>query len=161
MRGSGKTTAAKLLAEKLNMKAVEMDALLEEQFGESIKTFVEKNGWPTFRKAESELVTILMQKDGQVISTGGGVILDSNNVEKLRAYGTVVLLSAPVRSLRARIGEAIHLPTLRGGDTAGQELEDVWNERRELYTRAAHFVVDTEHLAVEDVVAEVIKKLHA
>lgn len=72
MRGSGKSKMGKALAEHLGWKFIDMDTLFVEVVGEPIKTFVDKNGWPAFRKKEEELLkkTVLTHPRKTIISTG-------------------------------------------------------------------------------------------
>src|SRR3989338_8486532 len=74
MRGSGKSTIARLLSKRLKKEHVELDVLIERQAGMSIQDIVEKNGWEYFRDLETKLVKEVSANDGAVVSTGGGIV---------------------------------------------------------------------------------------
>ncbi len=87
MRGSGKTSNARALANFLNMPLIDLDDAFQLEFSTTIKEFVDKNGWPEFRKKE-ELVfkKVLLENANRVIviSTGGGLIESPTARETLR-----------------------------------------------------------------------------
>lgn len=92
MPGSGKTTAGKILAQKLGKPFFDTDALIEEKTGVSIPCFIRENGEPAFRTLESEVCEGLASAAGCVIATGGGVILSENNIRNLKRNGLVFFL---------------------------------------------------------------------
>ncbi|MFM7071932.1 MAG: shikimate kinase, partial [Planctomycetota bacterium] len=94
-RGTGKTTVARLLAERLRATAVDADEWLESAAGCSIRDLFAAGGEPLFRDRESETVRALTARDGLVVSWGGGVILRPENREALRNGLTVWLRAAP------------------------------------------------------------------
>ena len=71
--GSGKTTIGKLLAEKLYVNFEDLDEMITVEYGLSINEIFSKYGETTFRSAESNA---LKSSTGNVISCGGGIILD-------------------------------------------------------------------------------------
>jgi hypothetical protein len=73
MRGSGKSSVAPLLAERLQMKAIDADAELELRAGRSIPTIFAEDGEPEFRRIERTLLLDdLLRRNDTVIATGGG-----------------------------------------------------------------------------------------
>src|SRR3989344_3281837 len=103
MRGGGKTTVGRLLAQKLNKKLIDIDELLEEREGMKIAETVEKRGWEYFRDRESEIVAEVGKRKDTIISTGGGVIERPENVAALKDNGVLVLLNAPADILAERL----------------------------------------------------------
>ena len=73
-RGTGKTVVGELLAERLGMTYMGMDAQIVKKAGMPIPEIVEKSGWPGFRDMESEVARELAGLDHLIIDTGGGVI---------------------------------------------------------------------------------------
>jgi shikimate kinase len=113
MRGSGKSSVAPLLAERLQMKAIDADAELELRAGRSIPTIFAEDGEPEFRRIERTLLLDdLLRRNDTVIATGGGAVLDSEVRERLRQRLTV-WLHAPVDVLARRIGGSDR-PSLTG-----------------------------------------------
>jgi len=99
MAGCGKTTVGKLVAQKKNMNFADTDALFLEKFGISAGEYIEKNGEPAFRDAETEVVKEISQNQGYVIATGGGAILRPQNVEALKQNGIMVFLDRELKDL--------------------------------------------------------------
>src|SRR5258707_7250863 len=95
-RGTGKSTVASILAAELGWKCVDADGLLEAKAGMSIREIFELEGEAGFRLRESELLGEICGGSQQVVATGGGVILDRRNRERLIASGVCVLLEADV-----------------------------------------------------------------
>src|SRR5258706_82205 len=85
--GSGKTDAGKLAAARLKMTFVDMDEIIEQRHGQTISKIFETKGETFFRRQERALVRELAAKQDQVIATGGGVVLDQNNLRDFSRTG--------------------------------------------------------------------------
>ena len=92
--GTGKTVVAKRLAERLKREFLELDAVIEKKEGMSIKDIFEKKGEPYFRKLEKAVVKEAAQKQGLVISAGGGAIIDEENFKTLKPNSIIICLQA-------------------------------------------------------------------
>ena len=101
--GTGKTTLGRLLAEKIGYEFIDTDALIEKQIGQTIVDLFQTEGEAAFRKLESELVEDLAQKEGLVIATGGGLVLDPKNVARLGKTGQIICLTASPEEILARV----------------------------------------------------------
>jgi len=99
MPGSGKSTVGKLLAEKAGLKFVDTDELFEKENGISPSKCIKEKGEPTFRALEKKAVMAAASKGGRVIATGGGVILDPENIEMLSLNGTIIYLHRKIKEL--------------------------------------------------------------
>ena len=151
-RGTGKSTLGKLLAERLGLSYVCLDDQIVKRAGMSIPRIVERHGWDYFRDLEEEVVREASQGDRQLIDAGGGVITREANIENLRRNGLVVLLEATVEDIVARIGSDTQRPSLTGTKSFTEEVEEVLQQRRPLYEKAAHHCVNTSELSVEEAV---------
>ncbi|TSC87126.1 MAG: shikimate kinase [Parcubacteria group bacterium Gr01-1014_8] len=159
MRGSGKSTVAKMLAKKLGRKYMELDDEIAKKAGARISEVVEQQGWNYFRVREAEVVEEAAAVDNTVISTGGGVVLQSKNVQALKKNGICIFLSAPIEELLPRIGESSTRPRLTGAKTMKEELEKVWEERKPLYEKAADETIDTTGMKPKDIAEEIVQRL--
>jgi shikimate kinase len=101
-RGTGKSTVARLLADKLGLEAIDADHELELRAGKTIRRIFAEDGEKAFRDLESTLLAEFGERDGVVIATGGGVVLRPENRAILRT-GRVVWLSAPADVLWRRM----------------------------------------------------------
>jgi shikimate kinase len=159
-RGSGKSAVGKALARRMEMEYVDTDESLERSAGLSIREVVERYGWEGFRERECAVVQAVSELDRQVISTGGGVVLASENVRNLRRNGRILLLSADPDALLERLrrdpGTRDRRPPL-GTDQWDREVRDALEKRAPYYLDAADHVVDTTRLSVPEVVAAVLQ----
>jgi shikimate kinase len=156
MRGSGKSSVAPLLAERLQMKAIDADAELELRAGRSIPTIFAEDGEPEFRRIERTLLLDdLLRRNDTVIATGGGAVLDSEVRERLRQRLTV-WLHAPVDVLARRIGGSDR-PSLTG-KAIDDELAEVLAKREALYRDAARLVVETSNKSVAQIVDDIARE---
>src|SRR4051812_17046180 len=94
LRGTGKTTVGKLLAQKLNRPFRDSDALIAEGAGQTIRQIFENTGESAFRDLESAVIAQLSQKDDQVLALGGGAVLRQENVAAFKTNALVVWLQA-------------------------------------------------------------------
>src|SRR5512137_631528 len=90
--GSGKTAAGKLAARQLGLAFADMDDIIEQRAGSKISEIFAQKGEPYFRQIERELARELAARQGHVIATGGGIVLNPNNLRDLGQSGLVVCL---------------------------------------------------------------------
>ncbi len=158
MRGSGKTSVAKILACKLNKQFFDIDQLICKQTCMSIASLVEQYGWEYFRRAESEITKDVSKKDGIVISCGGGVVVEPQNIQTLKQNGKIFWLQVTVPTLLKRIGYDVNRPSLTG-KSQKEDMEKTLKNRYDLYKNAADEIIDTEKLSKEEVVQKIIDAL--
>ena len=156
MRGSGKTTVAKLLSRKLNKEYIELDELIVEKVGMSIPKIVKKFGWDYFRHQESDIAEKVSSYNDKIISTGGGIVSKSKNIETLKKNGILILLSGSVEVLFDRIGDDSNRPALTLSKTRKEEMSKLLKQRKNLYEEVADKIIDTNNLKPEDVVNQIL-----
>lgn len=163
-RACGKTSVGQALAQALQRPFVDLDEVLVAEAGRSIAELVAEEGWPGFRRREKELVARWGGRPGQVLAPGGGVVLDPENVRILREHGLVIWLYAEPATLSQRLrqdqGSRDFRPSLTGADPTA-EMERVLAEREPLYRAAAHLVIDTQGLSVDEVVSSILEEIQA
>jgi shikimate kinase len=151
-RGTGKTTIARLLAEKLDWSWLDADHLLEDRAGCTIRQIFAEEGESSFRNKETAILTELSAKQDHVIATGGGVILRPENRELLKR-GRVVWLQAPPDVLWQRMQQDAatleRRPDLAQGGLA--EVEEMLRVRTPHYEACQDFTVDTAEQTPEQV----------
>ena len=142
--GTGKSTAARRVAQRLGRVMVDMDAVIEERAGKTITAIFAEEGEPHFRRLERALVRELARQSGLVIAAGGGVVLNPLNLRDFARRGLVVCLTARPAVILRRVGAARHRPLLEG-DAKARKILDLLAARRKLYKRLPHRI-DTSRL---------------
>ncbi len=111
--GSGKSYLGKELAKQRRMGFIDLDELISQRAGMSIAGIFKKHGETGFREIEHEVLLSLEKTQDCVISTGGGIVTNKNNLEPLNALGKLVLLHGDVRHLFRNLGDGKSRPLLR------------------------------------------------
>lgn len=159
-RGTGKSTVARILATRLGWQTVSTDAQIVEQAQKSIPDIVAQYGWDHFRDLETEACSALKERDHLVIDTGGGIILRVGNLDALKPNGLVFWLTATVSTIAQRISQDTQRPSLTGGKTFIEEIQDVLTERTPKYRAAADHVIATDHASPKDVASQIVTTFH-
>jgi shikimate kinase len=161
-RATGKTSVGARLAEALHRSFVDLDQVLVREAGRSVADIVAQGGWPEFRRLEKALVARYRDARGLILATGGGVVLDPDNVAALRQNGILIWLIADPGAIQARLAQDqprdANRPSLTGEDTVREVLE-VLEARAPLYQAAADMSVNTTHRSVFQVVELVLAAL--
>jgi shikimate kinase len=156
--GSGKTAVGRRLATLLGKPFYDSDAEIEKRTGVDIRFIFEKEGETRFRQREREVVAELTALDGVVVATGGGVILDPSNRERLAKTGTVVYLETNLDTLVRRTKAAKTRPLLMNDDPRNV-LERLMVVRRPLYEGTADLRIETTGRQVRAVAADIEQRL--
>jgi shikimate kinase len=161
-RATGKTSVGARLAEVLHRPFVDLDQVLVREAGQSVADIVAQGGWAEFRRLEKQLAARYRDARGQVLATGGGIVLDPDNVAALRENGILIWLTADPAAIQARLAQDqprdANRPSLTGEDTI-REVLAVLEARTPLYQAAARIIVDTTHDSVARVVELVLAAL--
>ncbi len=155
-RGVGKSEVGQILARRLGMEYVGMDAAIVARAGMPIPEIVAQHGWPYFRDLESQEARELAQRDNIVIDTGGGVIERPENIEVLQKAGCIFWLRAQVATIVGRIQGGTERPALTAGKTFTEEVAEVLERRTPLYAGAAHHAIETDALTPDEVAERII-----
>lgn len=162
-RGTGKSTVAALLGDRLGVPWLDADAVLEARAGCPIAALIAGRGEAAFRDLESEVLRELLPGFGGVLATGGGVVLRPANRALLRESGRpVVWLTAPAEVIRARLAAdpatATRRPALVGQDPL-DEVAEACAVREPLYRETADMVFDTRQASPDGIAAAIIARL--
>jgi len=156
--GSGKSTIGRQLARALGLEFVDCDQAIEEQTGASVALIFDIEGEAGFRSRERAMIEQLSAREGIVLATGGGAVLDPANRAWLRARGQVVYLACSVAQQFERTRHSRHRPLLQAPDPEAR-LAALLELRDPLYREVAHLVVNTDHRSVAAVVKELVRRL--
>ena len=154
--GSGKTRVGKEFAALQKIPVLDTDDLIVEREGMSINDIFAKKGQDYFRRAETDLIRELQEREGRyVLSVGGGLPLREENRPLLRKLGTVVYLKTGVKTLCARLAGDTQRPLLSGEGTLEEKIVRILTEREPKYEDAADKVLVTDGLSVKQVAEKV------
>ncbi len=142
-RGSGKSVIGRILSKRLKRQLFSIDRMIVDHEGMTVSEIVEVGGWPRFRQVESEMVEKAARQKDSIIDCGGGVVLDDQNVQRLKEDGKVVLLQAEFEVILERLRRGKDRPPLQEGVSFEEEQKRVIEERKEKYNAAADFICDT------------------
>ena len=161
--GTGKSTIARLIAEKMSWPAFDLDRLIVEQSGMAIPLVFEREGEEGFRRRESEALRSVSSQEPFVVATGGGAVLREENRRLMSAHGWIVCLEGRPETLHARLksqlakesGPGAVRPLLDSEDPL-EKLRSLKQSRQSIYA-LADWTVHTDRLTPEQVAAEVIR----
>lgn len=134
MPSSGKTTVGRILSEKCGKQLADTDEYIVRKIGMPISDFFAKHGEAEFRKIEKETVAELSATGGRIIATGGGAVLDAENVRALKQNGVLVFLDRRPENLIATDDRPLA--------SRRSALEKLYAERYDIYCAAAELHID-------------------
>jgi shikimate kinase len=156
--GTGKSTIGKILATKLNKRFVEIDELIEQKAKKTIYMIFQHDGEIVFREMEIAVVKQISVQDDQVIACGGGVVLNTINIDRLKQNSLVIYLRASPAAILKRTSKNKSRPLLNTTDRAFR-IKELIKLRKPWYEKAADLTINTTKLTIETVVQIIIQKL--
>jgi shikimate kinase len=131
--GTGKSTVGRLLAKKTGYRFVDTDTLIEQQTGKTITEIFTTQGEKAFRNLETELVKKLAKKGGQVIATGGGLVLNPDNVKELSRTGKIFCLTTTADEILQRVKQQENTRPLLQEKNPLQKITTLLQQRAHVY----------------------------
>lgn len=153
----GKSAVGKRLARRMKRPFVDLDKMIEKNEGMKVREIFSRKGEPYFRKLERQVLQDVLRQDGQVIATGGGVVMYDDNLRLLREKSFLICLTASSDILIRRAGKGRQRPLLQGTDKRSR-LDELMQQREKNYGQA-HATVDTSYLSVGEVVEKIVELL--
>ena len=155
--GTGKSVVGRRLAERLGLSFIDLDDLIQEKAGMAIPEIFASEGESGFRQRERELIAGLANRRDCVIATGGGAMLDSENVRALKTGGVLVCLQADPEIILKRIGADPHRPLLQVPDRIAR-IRELLEQRASAYAQA-DLLLETSGATVEEIVDRIVRDL--
>ena len=152
--GSGKTTTAAALAERIGVAARDTDADVEAVAGSSVGDLFVEHGEEHFRDLERAAVAVALDEHDGVLAVGGGAVLDVGTRERL-AGRTVVFLDVGIKDAASRIGLNRDRPLLLGNPRA--QWIRLMEQRRPVYEQVATVTVQTDGRTPDQVAEEIVR----
>lgn len=151
--GTGKTSIGRRLAARLNREFIDTDREIEKVTGLSIDQIFSRCGEIRFRSEEALVIKKVTQKRGCVIATGGGVVLNQENVARLQENGILIRLTASPEVIYRRVGRK-NRPLLKR-NRSPEQIERMLQEREPYYSCAA-LTIDTTNFEPDEIIERII-----
>ena len=156
--GTGKTTVGKILAARLKRQFIEMDEVIEKEEARPITEIFATKGEPYFRKLESNLLKKISTETDLVVSCGGGLICNKENLKLLKQTGTVFNLTASPETIYERTKKYNHRPLLNV-ENPTEKIGELIKIRNQYYNKA-HHTVGTTGINPDEVADKIIDELN-
>lgn len=148
MPASGKSSVGKELEKMLSKTFVDSDTVLSENAEKTIPEIFNEHGEAYFRELEKVTIKNISSENSHIIATGGGAVLNCENIENLKSNGKIYFLDRPLSMLLTTDDRPL--------SSNRADLEKRYNERYELYRKYADVIVDGSGC-----VSEVAKRIEA
>lgn len=161
-RCTGKTSVGNVLAKRLEWSFADSDAEVMEESGISIYDMVSHYGWDFFREREREVIKRLCTYDKYAVATGGGAVVNPDNVKDMQQNGVVVWLRASPDTISMRILQDEATMDQRPSLTSQgllEEIEDTLVARIPLYESAMDFYIDTDRIGINDIADIILNRI--
>lgn len=158
---SGKTEISKAIARISDYNLIDTDDAIVEKMGISINEIFAKYGEEFFRKTERNVILELSNVDNTVIATGGGVVLNSENISLLRKNGIVFNLAPEFSVIEERLAEARKTRPLLKNDSI-ENIKKRFDDRKPFYDNCDYKINITNDRTPESYAEEILKivKVH-
>jgi len=152
--GTGKTSVGRLVAEQLHFEFLDTDDLIQTRTGRTIADIFSKDGEPAFRALERQVVGELAARRQTVISTGGGLPADLENLTSLKTHALVACLWAAPEKIWERVRNQSHRPLLHDPDPQ-KKIRDLLALREPFY-KQADVLINTDQRSAREVAQQII-----
>jgi shikimate kinase len=152
--GTGKTTVGRLVAESMHFDFLDTDELIQSSTGRSVAEIFSREGEPAFRALERRVVNELITRTRTVISTGGGLPANLDNLAALKTHALVICLWASPEKIWERVHLQTHRPLLQDPDPQ-TKIRELLAERRPFYGQA-DVLVNTDNRSVREVALQIV-----
>jgi len=152
----GKTHVGRKLARRLGWRFVDVDRAVEKSAGLKVQEIFSRHGEARFRALEKEKLREILAGERQVIATGGGAVLDAENLSLLKDKTFLVCLTATPETILGRAG-GVKRPLLDVADRDAR-VRELLQRRAPIYAQA-HATIDTERVSIDQVVEAILRIL--
>lgn len=152
--GTGKSSVGQLAAAQLHFTFLDTDHVIEARAGKTISEIFAEQGESAFRELERKIVGELVTRKRTVISTGGGLPANPENLASLKTHSLVVCLWASPEKIWERVRNQTHRPLLKEADPLAK-IRKLLEERAPHY-RQADVLLNTEMRSLKDVAQQVV-----
>lgn len=153
MAGVGKSTIGKLLARNLKFEFVDLDEIIEKNFGYSPTKIIDLYGEEAFSEMERKAAFLLDTKN-RVVSPGGSIVYSQYVMQHLKKLSTIIYLSDTFENIEARLKERKELSII--GMKKNKSIKEIFDERQPLYSKYADKTINVSGKNQKEVVKEIL-----
>jgi len=146
--GTGKSSAGEVLAQRLKLDFIDLDALIEDKEKETIVDIFKKKGEEYFRKLETQTLGEVAKRGGLVVACGGGIVLKEENIKIMEKSGIPICLEASAEVIYARTRDETFRPLLNVPDPLAR-IKELLRQRKPFYDKIK-LRLDTTGLTIEE-----------
>lgn len=154
MMGSGKTTIGKLLGEKLTLRSIDIDVIIEQNEKRTVSEIFQNEGEKYFRNIERETIKKIFTNKDLIISLGGGAFEDQLTQELLLKNSTVIYLKTSPNVILERIKNNTNRPLLKNQMTV-EKIQSIILQRQKNY-ELANITILTDNKNTDKIVKEIL-----
>lgn len=158
-RCTGKSSVGKAVAKQLGRRFVDIDDYIEAKEGRTIKEIFDKEGEIGFRRLEREAIEELCKMDNMVIATGGGAVMDEENIRNMKRNGYLILLEAWPEVIYSRLMNDAKSYNQRPNLTQKspfEEIKHLLETRKPFYHNNADLVLDSSKESINSISKKII-----
>lgn len=162
--GSGKSSIGRQLSKLLCCHYMDLDEVIEEKAGKTIKDIFDTEGEAAFRRMELQILhkildddCLMRDKENLILSLGGGTVMTPECGTLIHDKTSCIYLRATVDTLVRNLENEISgRPMLNGSDDIRLRIETLLAQRAEIYESVAHFHIDTDGKTTESITKEIL-----
>jgi shikimate kinase len=159
MSGVGKSEKGRYLADILGWNFIDTDQEIVNREKITIENIFIRHGEEYFRDIESKLIEEVSRLSNTVISTGGGIVIRSKNIEFLRKNGYIFLFMGKIQTIVNNLSKSdVVRPLLKGDSDLYQKVETLFNKREDLYRSSCDTIIYIDDKTKEQVCKEVLNE---
>ena len=155
--GSGKTSVGKRLAHQLNKQFIDFDEEIQKETGISIPQIFKTKGESFFRKKEQEIAKKIAKETNLVMATGGGIVLNHQNIEKLSLNGIIIYLKCEFDIIVQRLKAENTRPLFSRNNL--NNFQKIFHSRSKLYETSADIIISVENKSYTLIIEEIKEKI--
>jgi len=150
--GTGKTMAGELISNELGLDFCDIDLMIEREQNLTVSDIFKNKGEVYFRELERQTVNNICNKSNLVIATGGGTLLDNENLRLLSKNGIIFCFKANIETIMRRLNDCTNRPLI----TNKNNIKELYENRKDLYDKLPN-QIDTSRLSSEEIALQIIK----